>query len=145
MWKFAVAGWRQWGAAMVAAGLLGVAGCATLGGGGLTKDSPAEAKSAAVTKRAMERWGLIHKGEYKSSYAYLSPGSRETVPLERYEGRLRAIKHRAVKPDQVACEGESCRIKLWLTFDHRVMSGVEVPVEETWLIVDGQAWLVYRE
>lgn len=147
-----VAGRRQWGAAMFAAGLLGLAGCASVPAGGgataapvLSKDTPAEAKTAAVTKRALERWDLLLKGDTKSAYGYLSPASREVTPLERFQARTTTSSYRGIKLDQASCEAESCSVRLWLTFDHRAMQGVVVPITETWVIADGQAWLVYRE
>lgn len=144
--KVVVAGRRQWGAAVVAAGVLGVAGCATVPGGAvLSKDTPAEAKAAAVSKRALERWDRLLKGDTKSAYGYLSPASREVTPLERFQARTNTASFRAIKQDAVTCEAETCKVRLYLTFDHRVMQGVVVPVEETWVIADGQAWLVYRE
>ena len=39
------------------------------------EQSPPEAKVAAVTKRAQERWDLLLKGDVKAAYAYLSPAS----------------------------------------------------------------------
>lgn len=144
--KFAVAAKRQWGAAAIAAAVLGVAGCATVPvGGGLTKDTPAEAKTAAVTKRALDRWDALLKGDAKTAYGYLSPASREVTSLAQFEARTKTGNFRSIKLDATSCEAETCRVKLWLTFDHRVMSGVVAPIEETWLIAEGQAWLVYRE
>ena len=144
--KFAVAAKRQWGAAVIAVAVLGVAGCATVpAGGGLSKDTPAEAKTAAVTKRALDRWDALLKGDTKSAYGYLSPASREVTPLERFEARTKTCNFRSIKLDATTCEAETCRVKLWLNFDHRVMTDVVVPIEETWLIAEGQAWLVYRE
>ncbi len=42
--------------------LLGMAGCATLGG--VTKDSPPEVKQAAVKERANARWAALIKGDF---------------------------------------------------------------------------------
>lgn len=144
--KFAVAGRRRWGAVMLAAVVLGVAGCASLpGGGSLSKDTPAEAKVAAVTRRALDRWDLLIKGDTKAAYGYLSPASREVTSLERFQAKTNTASFRAIKLDGVSCEAETCRVRLFLTIDHRQMTGLAVPLEETWVIADGQAWYVYRE
>jgi hypothetical protein len=144
--KFAVGGRRRWGAVMLAAVVLGVAGCASLpGGGSLSKDTPAEAKAAAVTRRALDRWDLLIKGDTKAAYGYLSPASREVTSLERFQAKTNTGSFRAVKLDGVSCEAETCRVRLFLTIDHRQMTGLTVPLEETWVIADGQAWYVYRE
>ena len=141
-----VAGRRQArAAAAVLAVVLGVAGCATGPMGRLSKDTPTEAKVAAVTKRGQERWDLLLKGNVKATYAYLSPASRAVTSLERYQARTNPANLRSIKLDRAECEAEICRLKFWLTFDHRVMKGVETPIEETWVIEGGQAWYVYRE
>ncbi|HEX4885492.1 MAG TPA: hypothetical protein VFX05_15220 [Casimicrobiaceae bacterium] len=143
--QFAAFG-RRWGAAAIAAGMLGIAGCATLpAGGSLTRETPAEAKTAAVSKRALERWDALLKGDTKTAYGYLSPASREVTSPERFQQKMNTSSFRGIKLDGTSCEAEVCKVKLWLTFDHRVMQGVTTPIEETWVISDGQAWLVYRE
>ena len=128
-----------------AALMLGVAGCATGPIGGVSKDAPPEVKVAAVTKRAQERWDVLLKGDVKAAYAYLSPASREVVSLERYQSKINPANFRSVKLDTVSCEAETCRARFWLTFDHRLMRGVQTPLEETWILENGQAWYVYRE
>jgi len=131
---------------VVAAGALGVAGCATAPSGGAPQTGLTEAaRVAVVTKRAEERWALLIKGDLKAAYAYLSPASRAVTSLERYEARTRTGNFREFKIDRVSCEAETCRVRLFLTFDHRVMQGVVTPVEETWVFEGGQAWFVYRE
>ncbi len=144
---FCVAEWRQFAAAVVvAAGALGVAGCATAPPGGAPEAGLTEAaRVATVTKRAEERWALLIKGDIKAAYAYLSPASRAVTSLERYEARTRTGNFREYKLDRVSCEAETCRVRLFLTFDHRVMQGVVTPIEETWVFEGGQAWFVYRE
>jgi hypothetical protein len=144
---FSVVEWRQAMAALVvAAGALGVAGCAIVPPGGAPEAGLTEAaRVATVTKRAEERWTLLIKGDVKAAYAYLSPASRAVTSLERYEARTRTGNFREYKLDRVSCEAETCRVRLFLTFDHRVMQGVVTPIEETWVFEGGQAWFVYRE
>jgi len=145
--KLAVARWRRFAwAATIAGVMLGVTGCASGPMGGvLSKDASPEAKAAVVTKRAQERWDALLKGDVKAAYAYLSPASRAVTSLERYQARTNPANFRSVKFENVTCQSESCQLKLWLTFDHRVMKGVETPLEETWIFENGQAWYVHRE
>jgi hypothetical protein len=98
-----------------------------------------------VTKRAEDRWALLLKGDVKAAYAYLSPASRQIVSQERFEARTKTGNLREVKLDTAMCEAETCRVRFFLTFDHRVMQGVVTPIEETWVFEGGQAWYVYRE
>ena len=145
--KLSVAGWRQYSRAAAIAGVMwGVTGCATGPlGGVVSKDASPDTKAAAVTKRAQERWDVLLKGDVKAAYAYLSPASRAVTSLERYQSRTNPGSYRAVKLEKVSCQAETCRLRLLLTFDHRVMKGVETPLEEIWIIENGQAWYVYRE
>ena len=144
---FSVAKWRQVVAlVVVVAGTVGVAGCATAPPGGAPETGLTEAaRVATVTKRAEERWSLLIKGDIKAAYAYLSPASRAVTSLERYEARTRTGNFREYKLDRVSCDAETCKVRLFLTFDHRVMQGVVTPIEETWVFEGGQAWFVYRE
>lgn len=144
--KFGVAEWRRRYAALGAAAVLGLAACTTLpAGGGLSKDSDPKAKADAVVQRAQARWDALLKGDVKAAYGYLSPASRAVTSLERYQAKTNTAQLRSIKLDGAKCEGEICQLKFWLTFDHRVMRGVTTPIEETWIIENGQAWFVYRE
>ena len=144
--EFYVAKRRQVGrAAVVAAAVLGLVGCATGPGGGVSRDASNDAKVAAVTKRAQERWDALLKGDVKASYAYLSPASRAVVSLERYEQKINPTNFRSIKFKNVSCQEQLCQLDLWLTFDHRLMKGVETPLGETWVFENGQAWYVWRE
>jgi hypothetical protein len=104
-----------------------------------------EARAEVVTTRALARWDALLKGDVKTAYTYLSPASRAVISLERYLAKTNPASFRGIKLDRVACEAESCQVKLWLTFDHRLMQGVTTPIEETWVFDGGQAWFVYRE
>lgn len=145
--KLAVAGRRRFARVAAIAGvMLGVTGCATGPiGGVISQDASPEAKVAAVTKRAQERWEVLLKGDVKAAYAYLSPASRAVTSLERYQARTNPANFRSVKLEKVTCQAETCRLRFWLTFDHRLMKGVQTPLEETWIIENGQAWYVYRD
>ena len=144
--KVVVAGRRQAVAAAVVAVGLGMAGCAT-GPGGQTPTGAAstESRESLVKRRAEARWDALIKGDFKASYAYLSPASRAVVSLESYAVRTGQRSYREAKVDSVGCESETCRVRLFLTFDHLLMQGITTPIDETWVFDGGQAWFVYRE
>lgn len=96
-----------------------------------------------MAERASARWQAMVKGDWEGAYAYLSPGSREVTPLTRFQSRSRVVQYRAAKVEKVTCEAEVCKVAVSLTYDHTVMKGVVTPLEETWLIEGGQAWMVY--
>jgi hypothetical protein len=137
---------REWIHALLGAipALLLAGGCATLGGG-LTKDTAPEIKRAAVTERANGRWAALIKGDLDTAYTYLSPASREVVTLASFKARTRTSGFRDAKIDNVECEPEVCKVSLVLTYDHRVMKGVQTPLSETWVLDKGQVWYVWQQ
>jgi len=105
-------------------------------------------KTKKITKQQVVLKSLVAKaakGDTKAAYGYLSPASREVTSLERFQAKTNTGSFRAVKLDGVSCEAETCRVRLFLTLDHRQMTGLTVPLEERWVIADRQAWFVYRE
>lgn len=145
IFKVFVAGRRQLAAAALAAGVLGIAGCASVPPGSPAKAATEADRVALVTKRAEERWALLIKGDLKAAYGYLSPGSRTVMTLERYEARTKTGNFREIRIDRVSCETDICKVRLFLTYDHRMMQGIVTPLEESWVFEGGQAWFVYRE
>lgn len=121
--------------------LVAVAGCTAVGG--LTKDSSLEAKRAAVSERVMARWGALIDGNLDLAYTYLSPASREIMSLASYKAEARGSGFRAAKVDSVECEGAVCKVRVVVTYDHRLMKGLVTPLNEKWVIDEGKAWYVW--
>ena len=146
IWAKGVAKWRHPSPAAVAfVALFGFASCAVspVGDGSGVAGTP-EAKREAVTKRVNERWNALIKGDLEAAYALLSPASRETLTLDQFKQRTAKGGFRDAKIVAVDCGAEVCTVKLRITYDHRMMKGVETPMEETWVFDRGQPWLVYR-
>jgi len=123
--------------------LVAVAGCAAVGG--LTKDSSPEAKRAAVSERVMARWEALIEGNLDAAYTYLSPASREILSLASYKAQARGSGFRAAKVDSVECEGAVCKVRVFVTYDHRLMKGLMTPLNEKWVIDEGKAWYVWGQ
>jgi hypothetical protein len=135
---------RQGTAVLLAVLLAGsVAGCASMSGGG--KDLAPEAKRALVTERINARWNALIKGDLDQAYTFMSAGSQEAVPLRLYKEKIKPGSWREVKIDSMQCEAEICLAKMTLTYDHRMMKGIQTPFEETWILEKGTAWYVYRD
>jgi hypothetical protein len=124
-----------------------VAGCASARMDGLSKDSPAEVKQAAVGKRAAERWQALIRGDYQGAYAYFSAASREVYPAADFAARMSKIAYRGISVDKVECEAEVCTVSLTLKYDPPGlrMTNVPTPLQENWIIERGQAWFVFRD
>jgi len=127
-------------AVLVAASL---AGCASMSGDG--RDMTPEARQSLVTKRIDARWAALMKGDLEQAYTFMSAGSKEAVPLRVYKEKVKPGMWRAVKVDGMDCEAEICQVKMTLTYDHRMMKGIQTPFQETWILEKGNAWYVYRD
>ena len=120
-----------------------VAGCASMSGGG--KEMTPEAEQALVTERINGRWAALMKGDLEQAYTFMSAGSKEAVPLKVYKEKIKPGMWRGVKVDGMDCEAEICQVKMTLTYDHRMMKGIQTPFQETWILEKGNAWYVYRD
>ena len=121
------------------------AGCATTGGG-LAPDSPAAMKEKVVAERANARWQALIERDYGGPTRIFSPASREATSLSKYQAQIQAIEYRAVTIDKVECVAEVCKVMLTLTYDFPPAKarGVVTPLDENWIIDQGQAWFVFR-
>jgi hypothetical protein len=130
---------------LATAGVMVLAACATPPGGpGTASQGPsAGAPQAMVTARAKARWDAMVKGDLDTAYGYMSPASRQVTSLEKYKANTRREGFRDAKIDSVACEADSCMVKLSVTYDHPRMKGITTPILESWIIDGGQAWYVY--
>ncbi len=128
---------------LAASTIVAATGCATMGGS-LSKDSPIEAKREVLTQRINARWDALIKGDLDTAYTYLSAASKEAYPLKVYKSKVKPGGWRSVKIDEIGCDAEICWAKMVLTYDHRVMKGVQTPFTENWIIEKGNAWFVYQ-
>jgi len=119
--------------------IVALSGCAGIG-----VDSSPEAKQKVVSQRAEARWQLLINGDFTGAYEFLSSGSKATTSLEMYKSRMRPGGWRQASVEKVDCEAEVCRVTMEITFDRKQMKGIEMPLQETWIIEKGSAWYVYR-
>ena len=87
-----------------------------------------DARREAVASRVKSRWDALIKGDLQGSYGYLSPASRETMPLDLYKAKHRTGLYRAAQVDSVDCEAEVCTVTLSLTFDYKRTKGITMPL-----------------
>jgi hypothetical protein len=131
--------------AVVSIGILGLSSCAVSPiGDGTAGATGATAPRDVVASRVRARWDALIKGDVAGSYAFLSPAARATVSLAQYEGKTRKGGFREARIDSIDCDATACTVKLWITYDHPMMKGITTPLQESWVIENGQAWYVYR-
>ncbi|HSV20071.1 MAG TPA: hypothetical protein VLR71_16775 [Casimicrobiaceae bacterium] len=141
-----VAVWRQTGRFVaVWIAVLSLASCAVspIGDEKAGATSP-EARREAVASRVKARWDALIKGDLQGSYGYLSPASRESTTFEQYQKVTRKKGFRDARIESIDCDAEACKVKVWVTYDHKLMNGISTPFDETWVFDKGQAWYVYR-
>jgi hypothetical protein len=124
-----------------ASAVLLFAGCAAL----VTKDSPAEAKREAVRERALARWDLIIKGQADKAYDYFSQGSQQVISRDEFAARMKVTAFRTAVVEKVECSEESCRAWAHITYDHRIMKGVGLTMQESWVLERGNVWYVWPQ
>jgi hypothetical protein len=117
-------------------------GCSSLGG--ISKDSPLEAKKERAGQRAQARWDALIRGDVNAAYEFLSPGTRAITSQAAYKGRIKPGMWRSAKVQSVECEADVCSVKLLLDYDARRVRGIETPLTEKWIIESGDAWYVDR-
>lgn len=138
-----VAIWRQIAGSLVAVAATGfLASCA--GVGMIDASTPAEKKAAEVRRLAQDRWQALIGKDMERAYGFLSPASRRVTTLEQYKARVNPGMYRSVRVDEVQCEAELCKVRLSLTYDHRLMKGITTPLDESWILDQGRFWYVYR-
>jgi len=116
-----------------------IAGCASI-----SSTSSEEVKRQAVAERAAARWALIIKGDAGVAYdEYMSKGSRAVISRGEFVARMRVTAFRSAKVEKVDCAVDSCKATVDVTYDHKLMKGVENTIRETWVFDDGQARFVW--
>lgn len=114
------------------------AACATLG-----PSSSNEEKVKVVSERAQARWKAIIGKDFAAAYEYLSPKSRATVTPAGFKAVVSRLDYRNAELKEVTCDAEVCKVKLAIAYDTKLMKGVHSPLEESWVIENGQAWYVW--
>jgi hypothetical protein len=114
------------------------AACATLG-----PSSPNEEKVKVVSERAQARWKAVIGKDFAAAYEYLSPKSRATVTPGGFKAVSSRLDYRAAEVKGVTCDGATCKVSLLITYDTKIMPGVHSPLEESWVLDGGQAWMVW--
>lgn len=138
---------RRWyGRSWVVLVLATLAGCAALPGRGLAPETDKAVKEEAIAARSNAYWKALIGRDYGAAYAFLSPATRASIPLERFKGEMESaeVVRRAATVEKVDCEAAVCTAMTVVTSDHALMKGVVTRNRETWIIESGQAWLVRK-
>lgn len=121
--------------AVLAVAVVGIAGCAAIG-----QRPPEE----GLVARAQERWDALVKGDLKTAYGYLSPGSRSVMDLANYESTVRRGFWKSAKVDKAVCAAQqSCDVYVTIEYEFRGAT-TKTPLRETWIQEGPNWWLVQK-
>ena len=95
-----------------------------------------------VRERAQARWDAMVKGDFKTAYGFMSPGSKATTTLDQWSSTLRAGFWKSAVVDQVVCEGpETCEVQSTIEYDYRG-NRFKTPVRDVWIKESGDWWFL---
>lgn len=103
-----------------------------------------------VRQRATQRWQALLAYDYAKAYEFATPSYRALVSPESYRSRQgAALQRTSAKVFRVDCpEPEKCTARVEVAvkppLGNRYGAEIVAPVDETWLLQNGQWWLVER-
>lgn len=98
----------------------------------------------AVKERAQARWDALVKGDTKTAYSYLSPGSREVLSFEAYDASINKGFWKSVKVEKVECaSSDSCEASGTMEYAFRGKR-IGTSFHETWVRSGSQWWYLQK-
>ncbi len=122
--------------AAVAAGVLTLAGCASMG-----PSTP----EREVKERSEAYWKARIAGQSDKSYALTPPSYRKAFTPEQFARQFgNGASVTSAEVANVACEAEKCVAKVKLTAKPMIIGvkidSIDTYLDETWVLEDGQWW-----
>jgi hypothetical protein len=126
--------------AVAAGSFLAVAMIASCGTAPVQEDASPE---VVVKQRAQARWDAMVAGDLDKAYAYMSPTSREMIPLQAFRNSIRIGFWKKAQVSGITCDKDACDVTVDLTYSYRG-STIQTPARETWVKSDGAWWHVFK-
>jgi hypothetical protein len=109
-----------------------------------------ETSKGTIEERATARWETLLSGDLAGAYEYLSPGTRSSISSLQYQKSILAqkVQWTGAKYIKGECTDSACKVWISLDFALRgVLPGVKSyngtkEIEESWVLVDGNWYLV---
>lgn len=111
--------------------------------------APPATPQEQVRARAQARWDAYIAGRFEQAYAYLSPASRAMLPYQRWRGAIGNLTTwKSAEVDTVTCEtSDKCIVRVKVQHEPLLLRGklgtISTALDETWLIDEGQWWLMH--
>ena len=124
-----------------------LAACATTGAGPAQKLT-AELLQKRAIERSTARWKALTDKRFSEVFAFLSEASKVGMPAAEYEASMKRMGYIAANPESASCDDSICTVRTTVKLPIFVR-GVgarpqNVPVEEQWILNNGELWLIRR-
>lgn len=109
---------------------------------------PTASPQEQLRQRVTERWQALIAADYAKAYSYSTPAYRTLVTPEAYRGRQgTAVQRVAADVFSVDCpEPTHCKVRVVVKakppFGKAFDGLISAPVDEAWVLEDGQWWVV---
>lgn len=126
---------------------LAIGGCAT--GVSSQPDKPValDAQKRAI-ERSTARWKALTDKRFDESFGYLSDASKVGTNVGEYAAAMQRMGFVAATVESAKCEEGLCTVRTNITlpiFVRNVGARLQtVPVEESWIVNNGELWLIRR-
>lgn len=129
----------------VLAALLGA--CATTGTGPAQKLTGEQMQKRAM-ERSAARWKALTDKRFSEAFAFLSEASKAGLLATDYEAAMTRMGVMAANTESATCDDAICTVKTTVTIPIYVRNvgarPQNVPVEEQWILNNGELWLIRR-
>ena len=137
---------------LVAIGLV-LGACTQQGGDGqpeTTVETGSLSGEQLVSRRAEDRWQSLVAWDMKKAYGYLSPGTRQSMPLSVYmkKNAVAPMEYTGAVVKNTQCENQVCTLKVQISYLYQgsvsAARGQEMSstITENWIMADGNWFYV---
>jgi len=107
-------------------------------------------KTETIEERVNGRWAALFAADIEGAYGYFTPGYRSSVTLQQYQRALetQAVKWTSAEYIDSNCAESTCKVTVRIGYTvYGALPGVKSystksDAEETWILIDGQWYMV---
>ena len=136
-----------WTIGALAATVALLSACATTGVGPAQKMTADQMQKRAI-ERATARWKALTDKRFGDAFAFLSQASKEGILASDYEASMRRMGYISANPESATCDDSICTVTTAVSLPVFVRGlgarPQNVPVQEQWILNNGELWLIRR-
>ncbi len=124
-----------------------VAGCATGPSSMAEKVVPFDPQKRAI-ERSTARWKALTDKRFDEAFGFLSDASKVGISAGEYGAVMQRLGYSSADVQSASCEEAVCTVRSTITLPIFVRAvGARpqtIPVEERWIVNNGELWLIRR-